>query len=143
MTDNSILVAPDLPEQKDPSSSNFPDGWHYVANSKDLEKSKAIEVINFATQIVVWRGSDEKLYALDMYCKHMGASLGCGEVDQNGIRCPFHAWRWNGSGDCDDIPYAKRVPDKAKTRSWTPYEKDGKIYVWFDRNGNEPDFDSI
>ena len=73
----------------------------------------------------------------------MGASLGCGEVDQNGIRCPFHAWRWNGSGDCDDIPYAKRVPDKAQTRSWTPYEKDGKIYVWFDRNGNEPDFDII
>ena len=143
MSDQSTVESLELPEQKDPSMSELSDGWHYILDSNELEKSKAVEVPNFATQIVVWRGLDGQVYALDMYCKHMGASLGCGKVDENGIRCPFHAWRWDGSGNCDDIPYAKRIPDKAKTRSWNTHEKDGKIYIWFHRTQQEPNFESI
>jgi 3-ketosteroid 9alpha-monooxygenase subunit A len=90
---------------------------------------------------VVWRGEDSVLRALDLYCKHMGASLACGEVDENSIRCPFHAWRWAGNGQCDQIPYAKKIPTKAVTRSWEVSEDDGLVYVWFDKDQNPADPD--
>ena len=69
----------------------------------------------------------------------MGASLACGEVEEDGIRCPFHALRWSGEGSCNEVPYAKRIPPKAVTRSWEVDELDGSIYVWFDRDGNSAD----
>ena len=138
MTDQE-LIAPDLPEQRDPKKAQLKPGWYKVADSNDIGSMEAIQVDDFPTQIVVWRGKDDKLSALDLYCRHMGASLACGEVEEDGIRCPFHAWRWSGEGQCNEVPYAKRIPPKAVTRSWEVNELDGSIYVWFDRDGNSAD----
>lgn len=34
--------------------------------------------------------------AIDDLCPHMGASLGAGHVDDEGVvTCPWHAWRFN------------------------------------------------
>ena len=77
MTDQE-LIAPELPEQKDPADSLNESGWYKVANSEDIGSLKAIQIDNFPTQIVVWRGEDASLRGLDLYCKHMGASLACG-----------------------------------------------------------------
>ncbi len=139
MTDQE-LIAPDLPEQRDPQKAQLKPGWYKVADSNDIGPMEAIQVDDFPTQIVVWRGKNDQLSALDLYCKHMGASLACGEVEEDGIRCPFHAWRWSGEGPCNEVPYAKRIPPKAITRSWEVDELDGSIYVWFDRDGNSADF---
>ena len=131
---NQELVAPELPQQRDPSSSDLVSGWYKIAQSDQISSKEALQVDNFPTQIVVWRGEDSVLRGLDLYCKHMGAALSCGEVDGNRIRCPFHAWRWAGDGNCDEIPYAKRIPPKAITRSWEIDEIDGEVYAWFDKN---------
>ena len=139
MTDQE-LIAPDLPQQRDPNNSTLGSGWYKVADSQDIGSMEAIQVDDFPTQIVVWRGADNQLRALDLYCKHMGASLACGEVEENGIRCPFHAWRWSGEGSCNEVPYAKRIPPKAVTRAWEVDELDGSIYVWFDKQGESADF---
>ncbi len=133
------LIAPELPQQRDPKNAQLKSGWYKVAASVDISQLEAIQIDDFPTQIVIWRGEDKKLRALDLYCKHMGASLACGEVDENGIRCPFHAWRWSGDGLCNEVPYAKRIPPKAITRSWEVNELDGFIYVWFDRQGKSAD----
>lgn len=40
------------------------------------------------------RGGD--YHAIDDLCPHMGASLGAGELDEQGVvTCPWHAWRFD------------------------------------------------
>ena len=35
-------------------------------------------------------------HAIDDLCPHMGASLGAGELDEQGVvTCPWHAWRFD------------------------------------------------
>ena len=138
MTDQELL-APELPEQRDPSKSDLVSGWYKIAQSDQISLKEALQVDNFPTQMVVWRGEDSVLRGLDLYCKHMGASLACGEVEGNSIRCPFHNWRWAGAGHCDEIPYAKNIPSKALTRAWEIDEIDGEIYAWFDKNASPSD----
>ena len=44
-------------------------------------------------------------HAIDDICPHMGASLGAGEVDEQGVvACPWHAWRFRVSDGtwCDN-----------------------------------------
>jgi len=135
------LIAPELPEQRNPSESDLSSGWYKIADSSQINPKEAIQVDSFPTQIVVWRGEDSKLRALNLYCKHMGASLACGEVDGNSIRCPFHSWRWAGEGHCDEIPYAKKIPAKALTRAWEIDEVNGMVYAWFDKDANPSDPD--
>jgi 3-ketosteroid 9alpha-monooxygenase subunit A len=138
LTDQELL-APELPEQRDPSKSDLVSGWYKIAQSDQISLKEALQVDNFPTQMVVWRGEDSVLRGLDLYCKHMGASLACGEVEGNSIRCPFHNWRWAGEGHCDEIPYAKNIPSKAITRAWEIDEIDGEIYAWFDKNASPAD----
>jgi len=48
-------------------------------------------------------------YAIDDLCPHMGASLGAGELDEEGVvTCPWHAWRFDVcSGIWRDNPRLK------------------------------------
>ncbi len=39
---------------------------------------------------------DGTYYAIDDLCPHMGASLGAGQLDEQGaVTCPWHAWRFD------------------------------------------------
>jgi 3-ketosteroid 9alpha-monooxygenase subunit A len=68
----------------------------------------------------------------------MGADLGIGEVKGNSVVCRFHGWNWGGDGACTHIPYAKRIPAKARTRSWSISEENELLFVWHDPEGHAP-----
>ena len=61
------------------------------------------------------------------------------------MKTVFSAHSMHGDGQemeqCDQIPYAKKIPAKAVTRSWEVSEDDGMIYVWFDRDQKPADPD--
>src|SRR3546814_4674315 len=71
----------------------------------------------------------------------MGGDLSQGTVKGNEIACPFHDWRWGGDGKCKAIPYARRVPLRARTASWLTMVQDGMLFVWNDPQGNPPPAD--
>jgi NAD(P)H-dependent nitrite reductase small subunit len=37
---------------------------------------------------------DDRYWAIDDVCPHMGASLGSGYVENGIVTCPWHAWRF-------------------------------------------------
>ena len=53
-----------------------------------------------------------------------------GRVVGNCLECPFHAWRFDGHGQCAAIPYAEKVPPRARLRAWPAREVNGLIMVW-------------
>ena len=80
---------------------------------------------------------------LDGYCRHMGGDLTQGTVKGDEIACPFHDWRWGGDGKCKAIPYARRVPLRARTQSTTTAIRNGQLLIWHDVEGSEPDHDIL
>jgi nitrite reductase (NADH) small subunit len=51
---------------------------------------------------------DGKYSAIDDICPHMGASLSTGYVEDGGVTCPWHAWRFSISdGKWLDNPQSK------------------------------------
>ena len=44
-------------------------------------------------------------------------------------------------GQCKHIPYAKKIPTKAKVNSWKVDEQNQLILVWYDADGGEPDYE--
>lgn len=112
-------------------------GWHMIGAPSEYT-SKPVMLNYFGTKIVVYRGEDGQLHALDAYCPHMGADLSLGCVEGNSIRCPFHSWKWGPDGVCDEIPYAKKIPDKAVIKSWPTTEVNGLAFIWNDPEGGDP-----
>jgi 3-ketosteroid 9alpha-monooxygenase subunit A len=68
----------------------------------------------------------------------MGADLSIGKVEGDALVCKFHAWKWGADGGCKEIPYAKRIPPKARIQTWTTLEENKLLFVWNDPEGNGP-----
>ena len=120
----------------------FPRGWFVIAFSDDIGVGEVRSMEYFGQRLVAFRTESGQVRVLDAHCPHLGADLGVGgTVEGESIRCPFHAWRFDGAGTCIDVPYAKKIPPKAKTRSWDVSEKNGVIFVWHDRQGNPPTYE--
>ncbi|HEX2893726.1 MAG TPA: Rieske 2Fe-2S domain-containing protein [Marmoricola sp.] len=118
--------------------TRFARGWHCLGLVRDFADGKPHQVLAFGQKLVVFAGSDGALNVLDAYCRHMGGDLSQGTVKGNEIACPFHDWRWGGDGRCKEIPYARRVPLRARTASWPTLVQDGMLFVWNDPEGHQP-----
>jgi 3-ketosteroid 9alpha-monooxygenase subunit A len=118
--------------------SRFARGWHCLGLVEHFADGKPHAVQAFGTKLVVFQGSDGEISVLDAYCRHMGGDLTQGTIKGNEVACPFHDWRWGGDGRCKSIPYAKRVPLRARTRAWTTCQQNKQLFVWHDPQGNPP-----
>jgi 3-ketosteroid 9alpha-monooxygenase subunit A len=118
--------------------SRFARGWHCLGLADRFRDSGPHAVEAFGTKLAVFADSAGNLHVLDAYCRHMGGDLSRGTIKGDALACPFHDWRWGGNGRCAGIPYARRVPVAARTRSWLTLEQNRQLFVWHDPRGNPP-----
>ena len=119
-----------------------PLGWYIVAWSDDVSAGEVAARRYFGRELVVFRGDGGRASVLDAHCPHLGAHLGVGgEVAGDTIRCPFHAWRFDGDGRCVEVPYAERIPPHAKTMAYPVREQAGAIWAWYHPAGEEPSWE--
>ncbi len=136
MTETRTLDAGSVPDR-------FARGWHCLGLERDFNDGLPHEVQAFGGKLVVWADSAGKLNVLDGYCRHMGGDLTQGTVKGDEIACPFHDWRWGGDGKCKAIPYAKRVPLRARTQRYEAVSRNGQLLIWHDPEGSAADMDAL
>ena len=57
-------------------------------------RSLTVGVTRYMPKAVLVANVDGIAYAIDDTCPHMGASLATGYVEDGGVTCPWHAWRF-------------------------------------------------
>ncbi|MET3960089.1 3-ketosteroid 9alpha-monooxygenase subunit A [Marmoricola sp. OAE513] len=119
--------------------SRYARGWHCLGLAETFRDGKPHAINAFDGKLVVWQDSKGELNVLDGYCRHMGGDLTQGEVKGDDIACPFHDWRWGGDGKCKAIPYARRVPLRAKTLRYETAIVNDQLFIWMDPEGSAAD----
>ena len=113
-------------------------GWHCLGLASEYQDGKPHGINIFGTRLVIFQGEDQQLRVLDAWCPHMGADLSIGKIQGNSVVCKFHGWSWGGDGVCNNIPYANRIPPKARIRTWPTAEQNKMLFVWNDPEGAAP-----
>ncbi len=122
--------------------SAFPNGWFAVSDSAELLPNGVLPLHCFGREFVLFRLSSGAVHVLDAHCPHLGAHLGYGgRIEDGCVRCPFHGWRFDGAGACVDVPYAKKIPPRARLRSWPVRESNGLIFLYHHEAGEEPTYE--
>jgi 3-ketosteroid 9alpha-monooxygenase subunit A len=130
--------APALPPREFPFPA-YPNGWFCVGYSDEIPSEGVTPLHYFGRELVAWRDDDGAAHIFDAHCPHLGAHFGYGGVVEEGaLRCPFHGWRFDGEGSCVEIPYAKKIPAKARVRSWPTCEHNGLVFMWYHEEGKPP-----
>jgi 5,5'-dehydrodivanillate O-demethylase len=78
--------------------------WFPVAVSSELPAGSVRPVGLLGEDLVVFRSPSGELGLLQEHCPHRGASLRHGCVERDGIRCPYHGWKFSPTGDCLEMP---------------------------------------
>jgi 3-ketosteroid 9alpha-monooxygenase subunit A len=124
--------------------TGFATGWFVIATIDELPVGKVMPLRYFGQSMVAFRGESGEVKVLDAHCPHLGADLGVGgTVVGDTIRCPFHAWRFDGAGACVEIPYSRNgfIPPRACIKAWHVRERNGFVFLWYDRFGRAPSWE--
>ena len=120
----------------------LPFGWFAICYSDELGAGQVKPVRYFGRDLALWRGSDGRPRMLDAYCRHLGANMAFGgRVRGDYLECPFHSWRYDGTGVVREIPYAKVIPPQARrecVRHWPTEEKNRFVWAWYHPDAAAP-----
>jgi 5,5'-dehydrodivanillate O-demethylase oxygenase subunit len=79
--------------------------WHPVAAAAELTEEKPIRAVKILEEeLVVYRDKKGQYGLVGEHCPHRSASLAYGRVDEEGIRCPYHGWKFDRTGKCLQQP---------------------------------------
>ena len=70
----------------------------------ELVADKPVPVRLLGEDLVAFRDATGKAALLDRRCPHRGASLELGRVEDEGLRCCYHGWKFGDDGRCLDMP---------------------------------------
>ena len=121
----------------------FARGWHCLGLADSFRDGKPHAIHAFGGKLVVFEDSTGNLGVLDGYCRHMGGDLTQGEIKGDEVACPFHDWRWGADGRCKMIPYARRVPLRARTQHYETAVVNGQLLIWHDPEGSAADHELL
>lgn len=120
----------------------MPTGWYPVAWSDGVAAGETVPLRYFGSELVLYRGESGDAHVVDAFCPHLGAHLGHGgSVEGDTLRCPFHAWRFGADGICVEIPYAERIPPKARLRTFPVREQSGVVWAWYASDHAAPNWE--
>jgi phenylpropionate dioxygenase-like ring-hydroxylating dioxygenase large terminal subunit len=114
------------------------EGWYWALRSSELKRGRARPLDFLGRELVVYRGEDGRVVALDAYCPHMGAHLAEGKVEGDSIRCLFHYWKYSPEGRCTEIPCQTITDFVPQIRSWAVSERYGLIWIWAGATPSRP-----
>jgi 5,5'-dehydrodivanillate O-demethylase len=79
--------------------------WMPIACTGELTEQKPIKAARLLGEdLVVYRDQSGRYGVVAEQCPHRKASLAFGRVDAEGIRCPYHGWKFDGTGRCLEQP---------------------------------------
>lgn len=108
--------------------------WYMALPSKKLKRNKmqSLEILN--QPILFFRNAAGIVRALKDICPHRGIPLHYGRVVQDMVECPYHGWKFDGAGICQDIPSltSDQILDctKIKIKSYAVQESYGGIWIF-------------
>ncbi|HEY7217109.1 MAG TPA: Rieske 2Fe-2S domain-containing protein, partial [Candidatus Binatia bacterium] len=108
--------------------------WHPVAAAAELTEEKPIRPVKIlGEELVVYRDKKGDYGLVGEHCPHRSASLAYGRVDEEGIRCPYHGWKFDCTGKCLEQPAEpadSTFKDRIKHAAYPVEYLGGLIYAY-------------
>jgi phenylpropionate dioxygenase-like ring-hydroxylating dioxygenase large terminal subunit len=100
---------------------------------------KAVRVLGL--DLVLFRNAQGQFGLLDRPCPHRGADLAFARHEGDGLRCPFHGWKFDVTGQCVETPAeppGSRLCSRIQQRSYPVRECSGVLMAWLGEGAEPP-----
>jgi len=100
---------------------------------------KAVRLLG--QDMVLFRDEQGQFALLDRDCPHRGADLSFGRYEGDGLRCPFHGWKFDSTGQCIETPAeptGSKLCTRIKQRQYPLLQRSGVLFGWFGPEDQTP-----
>lgn len=115
--------------------------WHPIAASSQIANPGTRPVRILGENLVLYRDLSGKLGLIEPHCAHRRASMIYGLPTDCGLRCAYHGWVYDETGQCVEQPFEElakpgnRYKDEIKVKAYPVEELGGLIFAYL---GPEP-----
>ena len=92
---------------------------------------KAVRLLG--QDLVLFRDDTGRYGLLDRDCPHRGADLAFARHEGDGVRCPFHGWKFDATGRCLETPAepaGSTLCQRVRQRSYPLHEAAGVLFAY-------------
>jgi phenylpropionate dioxygenase-like ring-hydroxylating dioxygenase large terminal subunit len=92
-----------------------------------------VRVKLLSERLVAFRDSKGRYGLIDEFCPHRGVSLWFGRNEECGLRCPYHGWKFDFTGQCMEVPSEPEESGfvkKIKLTSYPLLERGGILWTY-------------
>ncbi|HEX9809392.1 MAG TPA: Rieske 2Fe-2S domain-containing protein [Alphaproteobacteria bacterium] len=123
-----------------PAGRYFRRFWQPVMRGRDLPPGRPKPLEMLGEKFTIYRGEDGTPHVVAYRCAHRGTPLSLGWVEGDTLRCRYHGWRFDGTGQCVEQPNEDRpFCDKVRLPVHPTREYAGLIFAWLG-DGEAPPF---
>lgn len=80
--------------------------WHVIAAAAEITEARPKKRVRLLGEdLLLYRDPSSGYGLVGEHCSHRGASLYYGFVEEGGIRCPYHGWKYDAAGRCVEQPF--------------------------------------
>ena len=123
--------------------------WHPVALLDEFDPAldprvavRPVKAVRLLGQdLVLWRDAAGSFSLLDRDCPHRGADLAYARFEGDGLRCPFHGWKFDATGQCVETPAeptGSTLCKKVRQRRYPVQVRSGVVLAWLGPEGATP-----
>ncbi len=89
-----------------PTGNFFRSYWLPALLAEELPENDCapVRVKILSERLIAFRDSEGRYGLMDEFCAHRGVSLWFGRVEEGGLRCAYHGWKYDVTGQCVEVP---------------------------------------
>ncbi|MBN9480524.1 MAG: aromatic ring-hydroxylating dioxygenase subunit alpha [Bordetella sp.] len=88
--------------------------WMPIAGASEFEETRVKPIRLMGEDLVLYKDLSDNFGLVERACAHRRADLSYGFVEKCGLRCNYHGWAYDESGQCVEMPYEDTVAAKAR-----------------------------
>jgi phthalate 4,5-dioxygenase oxygenase subunit len=109
--------------------------WIPALLAEELPENECppVRVKLLSERLLAWRDTQGRYALIDEFCAHRGVSLWFGRNEENGLRCSYHGWKYDHTGQCIELPSEPAESgfcNKIKLKSYPLVERGGILWAY-------------
>jgi phthalate 4,5-dioxygenase len=106
--------------------------WVPVLLSEEIAAADGppVRVKILGEKLLAFRDTKGRAGLVSEFCAHRGASLFLGRNEEGGIRCSYHGWKYDITGQCVDLPQVPTLCAKMKIAAYPCVERGGIVWAY-------------
>jgi phenylpropionate dioxygenase-like ring-hydroxylating dioxygenase large terminal subunit len=117
--------------------------WMPALVSSELPKpdSDPVRVLLLGEKLIAFRDTNGNVGLIQNHCPHRGASLFFGRNEEAGLRCVYHGWKFDVTGQCIDMPNEpaeSNFKTKVRATAYPTVERGGVVWAYLGPRATPP-----